>query len=102
MENATQVARHLTTVKDIPISTQTVHHGLRSNGMKARTKQKRPYLKPICKRARMELAKKYKDWLVEDWKQVIWLDKTKINYFGLDGRTWVWKKPQKTLSDRLV
>ena len=68
MENATQVARHPTTVKDTPISAQTVYHGLRNNGMKARTKQKRPYLKPIHKRARMELAKKYKDWSVEDWK----------------------------------
>ena len=70
--------------------------------MKARTKQKRPYLKLSHKRARMEFAKKYKDWSVEDWKQVIWSDETKINRFGSDGKTWVWKKHQETLSDRLV
>ena len=50
----------------------------------------------------MEFALKYKDWTVEDWKRVIWLDETKINRLGSDGRSWVWKKPGEQLQDRYV
>ena len=39
---------------------------------------------------------------MEDWKRVIWLDETKINRLGSDGRKWAWKKAGEGLSDRLV
>ena len=29
---------------------------------------------------------------VEDWKKVVWLDKTKINFFGPDGKQFCWIK----------
>jgi len=48
-----------------------VHHGLKSIGMKATAKVKKPLLKPCHKRARMEFAEQYLHWTVEDWKRVI-------------------------------
>src|SRR5215831_17996243 len=39
---------------------------------------------------------------MEDWKQVIWSDETKIKRFGSDGRKWAWKKQGEGLSQRLV
>ena len=39
---------------------------------------------------------------MENWKRVVWLDETKFNCLGSDGRKWVWKKPGKGISDRLV
>ena len=39
---------------------------------------------------------------MEDWKKVVWSNKTKINCLGSDGRKWVWKKDGEGLSDRLV
>jgi hypothetical protein len=33
---------------------------------------------------------------------VVYSDKTKINHFGSDGREWVYKFPEKGLTDRLV
>ena len=43
---------------------------------------------------------------MEDWKRVVWSDKTKINRFLSDGRSWVWKeaktKKKKTLIPREV
>jgi len=39
---------------------------------------------------------------VEDWKRVIWSDKTKINRFGSDGCKYCWKKPEEPLGDREV
>jgi hypothetical protein len=39
---------------------------------------------------------------MEDWKQVVWTDETKINRLGSDGRKWAWKRAGERLSDRLV
>jgi hypothetical protein len=71
-------------------------------GMRAVAKVKKPLLKLHHKREKMDFAEKYLHWTVEDWKRVIWLDETKINRFGLDGRQWAWKKKGERLSDRLV
>ena len=50
----------------------------------------------------MDFALSHKGWTVEDWKQVIWSDETKINCIGSDGMRWAWKKAGEGLSDRLV
>jgi len=70
--------------------------------MKAVVKHKRPYLKKQHRKARLDWAIAHQDWTVEDCKRVIYSDETKINHFGSDGRTKVWKMPGETLSDRLV
>jgi hypothetical protein len=41
-------------------------------------------------------------WTVDDWKMVVWSDKTNINHLGSDGHKWVWKRPGQGLSDRMV
>ena len=55
-------------------------------------KVKKPYLSEKHKKARLEFAKRHKDWTIEDWKKVIWSDETKINIFGSDGRQYRWGK----------
>ena len=50
----------------------------------------------------MDFAVSHQHWTVEDWKQVIQSDKTKINHIGSDGKRWAWKKAGEGLSDRLV
>ncbi|SYW82096.1 uncharacterized protein UHO2_00581 [Ustilago hordei] len=35
---------------------------------------------------------KHKDMTVEDWKNVVWSDETKINFFGPDGKQFCWIK----------
>ena len=50
----------------------------------------------------MDWAIAHQDWTVEDWKQVVYSDETKINRFGSDGRTITWKMVGEGLSDRLV
>lgn len=50
----------------------------------------------------MAFAKIHENWTVDDWKQVVWTDETKINHMGSDGRDWVWKKKGEGLNDRLV
>jgi hypothetical protein len=85
-----------------PISSQTVHRHLSQVGMKAVVKKKRPLLTKRHRKERLDFAITHQDWTVEDWKNVVWSDETKINHLGSDGRKWVWKKKGEGLSDRLV
>ena len=49
-------------------------------------KKKKPFLSAIHRKKYLNFALKYKEWTVEDWKRVIWLDETKINRIASDGR----------------
>ena len=101
-ENAAQITKPLADIINQPLSRRTIHRHLKTVGMKAVVKHKRPYLKKQHRKARLDWAIAHQDWTVEDWKRVIYSDETKINSFGSDGRTKVWKMPGETLSDRLV
>ena len=41
---------------------------------------------------RLNFAKKHQSWCVDDWKQVLFSDESKINKKGSDGVIWTWKK----------
>lgn len=46
---------------------------------------------------RLKWAKAHKHWTVEDWKQVVFSDETKINRLGSDGKQWTWVKKDADL-----
>src|SRR6266576_1398232 len=101
-ENAVQVTKTLKNITNQSLSPTTVRHHLKKAGMKAVVKTKHPLLFVKHRKARLDYVHAYKDWTVEDWKRVVWSDKTKINCLGSDGCKWVWKRPEEGLSDRLV
>lgn len=101
-ETAVQVSKALQTITNKPVTAQTVHRHLRSTGMKAVVKKKKPHLSQKHRRERMDFAIRHKDWTLDDWKRVVWSDETKINHLGSDGRKWAWKRAGEGLSDRLV
>ena len=55
-ENAAQVTKPLQDIINQPLSTKTIHHGLRAAGMKAVRKKKRPFLSKKHRRARLDWA----------------------------------------------
>jgi transposase len=75
------------------VSSCTVRRVLHRSGLKAQIRRKKPLLTPRHRRLRLDFAKKYKSWNMDDWKRVIWSDETKMNLFGFDGRQYCWKKP---------
>jgi len=70
--------------------------------LKAVTKKKKPLLSAVHCKKRLAFALKYQNWIVEDWKRVIWSDETKINRIGSDGKQWVWKQVGQGLIDHEV
>src|SRR5262249_3442680 len=78
---AVAVAKKLKNDLNIEVSDGTVRRTLNEAGLKAAEKVKKPKLSPKNIKARLEFAKRHKDWTVEDWKHVVWSDETKINRF---------------------
>jgi hypothetical protein len=101
-DNVSQVKKLLTHTLPHPVSTKTIHQNLSHTGRKVVVKVKCPFLTAKHHRVCLDWALAHQNWTLEDWKRVVWSDKTKINCLGSDGRKWVWKKKGEGLSDRLV
>lgn len=97
ISNASEAQQHLKSEYNITLSSNSVRRALRRNGLQSRVKQKKPLLKKKHRQQRLLFAKKYKNWTVDDWKQVIWSDETTINLYGSDGRSYCWKRPGEQL-----
>ena len=101
-ETAVEVTKTLSNIINQPLHPCTTRHCLKKAGMKAVVKSKHAFLSTKHCKARLDFAYAHKDWTLEDWKQVIWSDETKVNRLGSDGHKLAWKKSGEGLSDRLV
>jgi transposase len=101
-ENASQVTRSLQTVTNQSLTSQTVRNHLKSAGLKAVVKKKRPILSKRHRIARLDFATAHLHWTVADWMRILWSDEVKFNRLCSDGRKWVYKKDGEVLSDCLV
>jgi hypothetical protein len=102
LDNAIQVQRYLQEELDVVISVNRVRQILRQEDLTAQHRIKRPKLTKIHIQKRMEFVRRYEHWTIEDWKQVLWTDETKINRYGSDGTQWVWKNNKVGMQARLV
>jgi len=98
-ENASAELQHNSQCSD---SSERPQNVLKASGLQAKHKVKKPAISAKNQKKRLEFAKKHQHWTVEDWKRVIWSDETKVNRFGVDGRTWCWKSKGEGLSERTV
>jgi len=102
-------AGHANTAMDVlknnhslAVSPQTIRRSLQRQGLKAAPKKKRPFLSKRHKRSRFEFAEAHRHWTIDDWRQVVFSDESKINRLWSDGRKWCWKTPGEPLNDRNV
>lgn len=102
LDNAIEVQKHLLNKENLDVSVDTIRRIFHRNGLVARVKKKKPFLSKRHRQSRLEFAKKYKDWTIDDWKHVVWSDESKFQIFGSDGRQWCWKEPGAPLSARHV
>ena len=79
------------------LSYTTVRTSLNSMGFEAKFKQKKPLLSRRHREARYKWAKAHEFWTIDDWKQVIFSDETKINIWGSDGCKFYWSRPGDVL-----
>lgn len=99
---AVGISKQLQSSFNISASPDTISRVLKKKGLKAAEKKKKPLLSEKNIKARLEYAKKHKDWTAEDWNRVIFSDETKINRFNSDGRSWYWSRDPSVLDARSV
>ncbi len=74
---------------------------LRENGYGVFKRTVKPGLNDAQKKARLEWCLKYKDWTIEDWKNVIFTDETSVQK-GERGRKRVWRKKDETFHIHVI
>ena len=77
------------------ISSITVLRVLRRNNFRACKITKKPSLTEAIMEARYQFALRYKDWIIEDWKRVIWSDETSVILNSRRRRVRVWRQPNE-------
>jgi transposase len=101
-ETAVDIQAHLEVQEDTKVSTQTIRNTLQRRGLHSAIKSKKPFLSYKHRRQRMEFARKYKNWTIENWKQVIWSDESKFEIFGSRCHQYCWKTSGDLLKDSYV
>ena len=86
---SSQIRRTLEKSVGSVISAKTVQRRLNEVGLRASRPAKKPLLTQKMKKTRLEWAKTFKNWTVDDWSQVIFSDESKFNLFGSDGNKYV-------------
>jgi transposase len=99
VSSAVKVTKDLENELGIKCNPETVRRVLRSRGLGAIEKPKKPMLKQRHVKARLAWCKAHEDWTMDDWKRVVWTDETKINRFNSDGRQWTWIRCNEELQN---
>jgi len=61
---------------DEKISESTVRNRLKEANLNGQVACKKPYLRTVNKKKRLQWAKEHEHWTVEDWKKVVWSDES--------------------------
>ena len=75
----------------IGLSPSTVLKAFRKIKLKSCKTTKKPSLTTAMLQERLSWAIKFKDWTLEDWKNVIWSDETSVMLHARRGRVRVWR-----------
>jgi hypothetical protein len=102
LNTAAAAAKKLREEFNVDVSDLTVRRALQEAGLRAKEKKAKPKLSPKNIAARFDFARRHQYWTVDDWKRVIWSDKTRINRFSSDGRSWCWARDGEGLQPRHV
>ena len=84
------------------VSASTIRRRLKEAGLTAKRRVKRPALKRLHIKGRLQFVKKYMEWTEADWSRVVWSDECKINRICSDGMQWVWDDTPGRITDRTV
>lgn len=84
------------------ISESTVRRIIKREGYNGRVARKKPFVNLVNRRNRLNFAKEHIQKDVSWWDDVIFLDESKFNIFGSDGKTMVWRKPNEELKGKNI
>ena len=93
---------NISKIVNVPISKATVSRRLHENGYRRYIARKKPYLSAKNIKERLEWAKLYKDWTIEQWKKVVWSDETMLQIRHSSKQRWVTHRKGEELDSKNV
>lgn len=90
--NAVQLQQQLRAVRRTVVSVSTVRRRLREKKIMPHRAAMGPKLTAEHRRIRREFAREHKDWTVDQWKAVLFSDKTRVCLFCNDRRRRVYRR----------
>lgn len=97
---AVDIARERDKLNLPKLGLTTIKRILKSQGLNGRVKVKKPLLTKRHRNLRLQFARKYKKWKVEDWRKVIFSDETRIKRISSDGKQYCWRRVNEPVSTR--
>jgi len=79
----------------VEVSASSVHRTLKERGYGTFKRTVKPGLNATQKNIRLKWCEEHKDWTLEDWKNVIFLDETSVQLSAVRGRRRIWRKKSK-------
>ncbi|GBN02277.1 hypothetical protein AVEN_238159-1 [Araneus ventricosus] len=79
------------------VNPETVRIVLKKHKYYGRVPRRKPYISKANRKARLAFAKMYVKESTEFWKNAIFVDESKYNIFGSDGKQKVWRTPNTAL-----
>lgn len=95
--SAPKIAADINANHGISVNPQTIRNLLHTKGYNGRTARKKPYISKANVVKRLNYANMYATKPDDFWKNVIFVDESKFNVFGSDGRRFVWRKANTAL-----
>jgi transposase len=85
-----------------PVSASTVYRVLTTEGFSTYKRTVKPGLTKDQKDARLKWCLERKDWTLEDWKNVIWTDETRVVMGAVRGKRRVWRKKDEAYNPHVI
>lgn len=100
---APEIAAEVNVERFKPLSVSTVKRRLQEADLHGRVAVRKPLLRAVNKKKRLEWATQHKNWTLEEWKKVLWSDESKFEVFGSRRRVFVRRSAgERTLDQCLV
>jgi len=74
------------------ISTQTVRRHLHERGLRSRIRARVSILTTVHRRTRLRYARNHRNWMVRQWRNVLFTDKSRFCLFENDARIRIWRR----------
>lgn len=92
---AANVTAELNTHLSNTVSIKTVRRELHKAKIYGRAAIAKPFISASNAKQRMKWCHDHKNWTLDDWKNVVWLDESSFTLFPTNGRVYVWRTPRE-------